>query len=56
MVYHQLLDQHRSGAMDHNYRLWILLNLELWWRMYIDGAAVDALDQRISELLERKAA
>jgi asparagine synthase (glutamine-hydrolysing) len=52
----ELLDQHRSGAMDHNYRLWILLNLELWWRMYIDGAAVDALDQRISELLERKAA
>ena len=33
----QLLNQHRRGQMDHNYRLWILLNLELWWRIYIDG-------------------
>jgi asparagine synthase (glutamine-hydrolysing) len=45
----QLLAQHRSGQMDHNYRLWILLNLELWWRMYIDGCSVETLDQLINE-------
>jgi asparagine synthase (glutamine-hydrolysing) len=52
----ELLNQHRSGQMDHNYRLWILLNLELWWRIYIDGASVEALDQLINEELELRAA
>jgi len=33
----QLLDEHISGRMDHGYRLWILLNLELWHRIFIDG-------------------
>jgi asparagine synthase (glutamine-hydrolysing) len=48
----ELLNQHRSGQMDHNYRLWILLNLELWWRIYIDGVSVEALDQLINEKLQ----
>jgi asparagine synthase (glutamine-hydrolysing) len=52
----ELLNQHRSGQMDHNYRLWILLNLELWWRIYIDGASVENLDQFIAERLELRAA
>jgi asparagine synthase (glutamine-hydrolysing) len=52
----QLLHQHRSGQMDHNYRLWILLNLELWWRIYIDGVSVTALDQLIEDRLELRAA
>jgi asparagine synthase (glutamine-hydrolysing) len=52
----QLLNQHRRGLMDHNYRLWIILNLELWWRIYIDGISVEALDQLIHRQLERRAA
>ena len=51
-----LLEQHRQGKMDHNYRLWILLNLELWWRIYIDGQSLATLDQLMTEHLERKAA
>lgn len=38
---HALLDEHLSGKSDHNFRLWILLNLELWYRMYIEGSSVD---------------
>jgi asparagine synthase (glutamine-hydrolysing) len=37
----QLLDEHCSGRRDHHYRLWALLMLELWFRMWID-ASTDA--------------
>lgn len=33
----RLLDEHILGRVDHGYRLWILLNLELWHQMFIDG-------------------
>lgn len=35
MVRH-LIDQHTTGVADHAYRLWNLLCLELWQRMYLD--------------------
>ncbi len=34
----QLIDEHTSGKFDHAYRLWNLLCLELWQRMYLDVA------------------
>jgi asparagine synthase (glutamine-hydrolysing) len=30
--------EHRTRAIDHGYRLWVLLFLELWFREYADGA------------------
>jgi asparagine synthase (glutamine-hydrolysing) len=33
----QLVGEHISGRGEHGYRLWALLNLELWHRMFIDG-------------------
>ncbi len=32
----QLLNEHCQGSCDHGHRLWALLNLELWQRMFID--------------------
>lgn len=32
-----LVDEHTSGRMDHAYRLWNLLCLELWQRMMLDS-------------------
>jgi asparagine synthase (glutamine-hydrolysing) len=45
----ELLAQHRAGRADHNYRLWFLLNLEMWWRLYIDGTRLDPLVQSVRE-------
>ena len=33
----QLIDEHTSSEFDHAYRLWNLLCLELWQRMYLDA-------------------
>lgn len=51
----RLLDEHMSGRVDHSYRLWVLLNLEIWHDIYIGGAGVD--DVRVAvERLARAAA
>jgi len=34
---HQMLKEHQSGVADHSLRLWTLLTLELWFRIYIDN-------------------
>jgi len=39
----KLLNEHLSGKADHNYRLWILINLEIWYRMYFQGENVDSM-------------
>lgn len=33
----QLIEEHTSSRFDHAYRLWNLLCLELWQRMYLDA-------------------
>jgi asparagine synthase (glutamine-hydrolysing) len=40
----RLVEEHVSGAIDHNYRLWMLFNLELFHRHYIDREPIDALE------------
>ncbi len=32
----ELLTEHTSGRVDHGYRLWALLNLELWHQTFMD--------------------
>ena len=38
-----LLDEHCGMARDHHTRLWALLMLELWFRMWIDAPANEAV-------------
>jgi asparagine synthase (glutamine-hydrolysing) len=35
----RLVGEHRAGAANHADRLWLLLNLELWQRVFLDGEA-----------------
>ena len=39
----QLLDAHRSGARIGGDAIWALLNLELWYRTFIDGDGIQTL-------------
>ena len=47
----RLLEEHQSGQADHNYRIWILLNLEFWHRMYIENRSVDQMHELTERLL-----
>ena len=38
-----LLADHRAGRTDGWDRIWMLLNLELWFRTFIDGDGVQTL-------------
>jgi asparagine synthase (glutamine-hydrolysing) len=41
----RLLDEHAGGRVDHNYRLWMIFNLEVFWRHFMDGESVSRLEE-----------
>jgi asparagine synthase (glutamine-hydrolysing) len=45
-----LLRDHISGKVDHNYRLWILINLEIWYRLYFENETIDSMKSFINQL------
>jgi asparagine synthase (glutamine-hydrolysing) len=46
----QLLDEHISGKADHNFRIWILLNLEIWYRLYFENETVESMTAFIDSI------
>jgi asparagine synthase (glutamine-hydrolysing) len=48
----RLVTEHISGKADHNFRIWILLNLEIWYRMCFDGASVSEMQSFIDQRLK----
>jgi len=44
-----VLDQHRNKGVDHSHRLWMLLNLEIWHRMFFTKNGPDLGMERIRE-------
>jgi asparagine synthase (glutamine-hydrolysing) len=42
----RLAEAHRAGHADHGDRLWLLMNLELWQRIFIDGDDPQAVGTR----------
>ncbi|NOZ11119.1 MAG: asparagine synthase (glutamine-hydrolyzing) [Gammaproteobacteria bacterium] len=46
-----MLEEHISGKVDHNYRIWVLLNLEIWYRIYFEGETVDSMREYTNRLM-----
>ena len=51
----QLAAEHASGAASHGDRLWLLINLEIWQRIFHDGESPDHV-MRIAPLTGTRAA
>ena len=45
----RLVAEHAEGKVDHNYRIWMLFNLELWYRRFFDGESVAELEAWIDD-------
>jgi len=44
-----LLSEHLAGKVDHGTRLWLLCNVEIWYRMYIEGVDRSALNNFLQD-------
>lgn len=45
----KLLSEHLSFKADHGNRLWLLVNSEVWYRLYIERTTTEQLSEEISE-------
>ena len=43
-----MMEEHVAGRLDHNYRLWMLFNVEMFWRHYIANESVADLESWIA--------
>jgi asparagine synthase (glutamine-hydrolysing) len=45
----RLANEHCNGNIDHNYRLWMIFNVEMFWRHYVENTSVETLEGWIAE-------
>jgi asparagine synthase (glutamine-hydrolysing) len=48
---HALVEQHQRGEANHSERLWSLVNLEMWFRRFIDGDDTSVHSENTDESL-----
>ncbi len=46
----RLVNEHIGGKADHNFRLWILINLEIWHRMCFEGKSAGEMREFIDSI------
>ncbi len=51
----RLLDEHLAHHADHHVRLWMLLNVEVWYRMYLSGWSDGTLDSMLESPVDAPA-
>ena len=42
-----LIESHRNNKVDNHVRLWMLLNLQLWYLLYIEGQSVEQVEEQM---------
>lgn len=47
----RLLGEHLAQKADHHVRLWLILNVEMWYRMFVRGEALEDLSGLLRERL-----
>jgi len=52
----RLADEHLSGVTDHNYRLWMIFNIDVFFRHYIEGESIASLEEWIGASRRARAA
>jgi asparagine synthase (glutamine-hydrolysing) len=52
----RLLDEHLADRADHHVRLWMFLNVEVWFRMYQLGQSADGVRTQLERHAPREAA
>jgi asparagine synthase (glutamine-hydrolysing) len=43
----KLLREHKENKIDNHVRLWMLLNLDIWHQLYIEGKDIDSVGEKI---------
>jgi asparagine synthase (glutamine-hydrolysing) len=46
----QLADEHRTGQAEHGDQLWLLVNFEIWQRIFLDSEHADDVSEALSRL------
>jgi asparagine synthase (glutamine-hydrolysing) len=44
-----MVSEHVADAADHHARLWMVLNVELWYRMFVRGEPAEDLSERLAD-------
>ena len=52
----RLAEEHRAGLRENGDRLWLLVNLEMWLRMFLDGAEPATLLRQCEESISTRRA
>ena len=45
-----IINEHIAGKKDHNFRIWILLNLEIWYRIYFENQSLESIKEFINKI------
>jgi asparagine synthase (glutamine-hydrolysing) len=48
----RLLDDHRARRIDNHVRIWMILNFEIWYRLYVEASTVSEVRAELIEDLE----
>lgn len=49
----KLLQEHKQNQTDHHVRLWMLLNLTIWYELYINQKSIDTIKANIMDYMKK---